>query len=144
MRTRVPAKVFTDLERLANLQGMSMYEFVRELVTEGVKARLGTLTERARMEKDHETALADLREREAAILNDLAARSLEHRMKAAPKLLPTQALVACFNNDDEEGARTRFNELTPRVQANILIQLQKEAPDLADRLQAAEGDVEDP
>ncbi len=135
VRTRIPAKVFTDLERLANLQGMSMYEFVRELVTQGVKARLGTLTERTRMEKDHETALADLREREAEALEDLGSRAVELRMKKAPPLSPLQAIVSAFNTGDGEGALARFRELRPHVQENVLRRLQKEAPEIAERLQ---------
>ncbi len=138
VRTRVSPTVFTQLEKLANLSGMSVYELAQEFITQGIQARMGTAKKRAHLLEK----LAALGKTETAALEDLGARALERRMKEAPRLHPGQAIVAAFNNGDEEGARTRFNELTPRVQANVLHNLQKEAPDIAERLQV--GDIEDP
>ncbi len=140
LRTRIPAKVYTDLERLAQLQGITVYALTKELVMQGVRALLGTAQKRARIREE----LAALGTVEAEALEDLASRGLERRMQEAPRLPPIQGIVSAFNNGDEEGARARFNELTPRVQANVLIQLKGEAPEIFERLQAAEGDVEDP
>ncbi len=140
VRTRIPPKVFTDLERLAQLRGLAVYALTKELVIQGIRAYLGTAQEHARLREE----LAGLETTEAEALEDLASKALERRMKEVPRLLPGQAIIAAFNTGDEEGGRARFNELTPRVQKNLLLQLRKEAPDLADRLQVAEGDVEDP
>ncbi|MFQ6012976.1 MAG: hypothetical protein ACE5LS_04965 [Thermoplasmata archaeon] len=140
VRTRIPAKVFTDLERLAQLQGVTVYALAQRLLIEGAQALLGTAKERARIREE----LATLGKVEAEALEDLVSRSLERRMKEAPKLHPGQAIVAAFNTGDGEGGLARFRELRPHVQANVLRQLRKEAPEIAERLQAAGGDIEDP
>ncbi len=134
LRTRIPAKVFTDLERLAQLQNISLYALAQKLIIQGVQALLGTAQERARIQEE----LAALEKTEAAALEDLASRALELRMKEAPQLPPFQAIVAAFNTGDGKGALAHFKELTPHVQNNVLHRLQKEAPEIAERLQSGE------
>ncbi len=126
-----------ELERIGTAIGVTPHALMRRFIRWGIRAVTGTLEDELELEKQR----IELEVRRAAILQAAVTKDREDTREG---LSPVQAVIAAFNAGDEEGARTRFNELTPRVQKNILLQLQKEAPDLADRLQAAEGDVEDP
>ncbi|MEE9174059.1 MAG: hypothetical protein V3U30_03675 [Thermoplasmata archaeon] len=72
VRTRISLKVFQEMERLADLLGVSVYQLVRDLVTQGVRVHLGTAKERARLKAEHEAELAVLEEAEVSALEELS------------------------------------------------------------------------
>lgn len=129
VQTRLSAKRLAELDGLARALGTSRYALIREFIVQGVKARLGTLEEQRHLEAE----MAILREREAAALEKVAKEARRRRVKEAG---PFEAILHTLNAGDGEEALARFQELTPHVQANVLRRLQKEAPELAARLEA--------
>ncbi len=128
---KLDPKEVRELERIGAARGVTVHALMRQFIRWGIRAVTGTLED----EIDLERQRLDLEARRAQVLQTAITKNRE---KARQELSPLQAIVSAFNTGDGEGALAHFKELTPRVQNNVLRQLQKEAPQIAKQLQPGE------
>ncbi len=136
IRTRLPPKLYIQLERLAEALGLSTYALAQQLIMEGLGVHLGTAKERARLKAEHEAELAALEQAEMAALEELSSKATKKALKLRAKvqeqaqskrvarLHPADRVLGHLNQGEVDAAIAEFESHGKAIQKLILKHIQ--------------------
>lgn len=125
---KLTPKQIRDLEKIAELLGVTPHALMVRFIRHGIRASFGTIDEELEIEKRH----LDLERRQAEFLSKTLK---EVRAKKSQALPPIQRIIGLFNQGDGEEARRFFSSQPSHVQLNIVQKLKKSTPEYVERLQ---------
>jgi hypothetical protein len=126
---KLDPKDIRELERIGAAKGVTVHALMRQFIRWGIRAVTGTLEDELELERQR----LDLDSRRAAILQTAVTKDRE---KSRKKLPPYPAIIAAYTAGDGKGAVTYYRSLDPDIRGNVLRRMQREMPEIAERLQA--------
>lgn len=131
IRTRIPDRVYEALVKMADSLDKSPYQLAREILEEGVDARLGLLEQEIRMARDLEgrraAALSGLREEAEKRQEEMAVKAEEERVET---LHPADRVVAFLNGGKVQDALDEFSNHPSQAAQEVILDHVRKQPGL--------------